>query len=852
MNSTIETASTSPRSRHPPPTLSAHTRGNGQPRRRARVACHLCHERKVRCDVSLVGSPCTNCRLDAHACSVRDQAARRRPKKGAERQTVLSPAAAPPRNILAAPASTTWEPGVEGAEELTLPTSPPRNLPLDSAYEVVGQHNSGASTDDDFLSRILAGGETTLLSGLFPSTPSMGAVPPMLPFTKDLSFNSSVTFSCYGFLELRELTRVAPEDVRYLESKGCFHVPSGPRLDQLVRQYFLHVHPYMPVLDEEEFWYMFARRQDDLSKGRRFSLLVFQAMLFTASPFASLADLRACGFQSYHSAREILHQRARLLYDFRTEIDSTAIAQASLLLSFHSTSLSAHDNTSWLSTAVQYARDANLHLYYCTPGLSSRQRSLKKRLWWCCVLRDRVIALGVRRHIQITPDHFDLSQEVPMEDDFAGEIERSEVYDSETKRLLVKAFAVQCQLAVALTSTIMAVYPLNGLPVPLLAMKSELLKVQSEIEKSKEALAKWVEVAMVQLAPSPEYPGTHHNSVTLYADLTYIYFFSAQIAVCHYTIYLLNEYRGLATDCMQQLQIARTELERGIFNITRKVTSLLALGLVGYLPISLYKFFSIAYTALPLALLSLDVKLSSTNAQQLRRKHRLASYTEVMRLCSLRFDFADVVAHFISKLLQLTDFTPPSSTRFTTNGSSDTDARVSAPYSTSRPRGWYDVLVQYPQLYFRILFSLDFSLSRGRYPCENELPCRDVSLSSPKSPAAIELAEQTQAPNQRPISKLGCSLRPQLSPQQNDYVQNPQFDWLQEGSLTPSGTVMQIYSGESASPLHNIIGFSGHPFEMDTIGVEAQSERIVEEDADQVLSNIISDMFNPSPTEGLC
>lgn len=44
------------------------------PRRRARIACELCHQRKVRCDVSVVGTPCTNCRLDSHSCSTRSSA----------------------------------------------------------------------------------------------------------------------------------------------------------------------------------------------------------------------------------------------------------------------------------------------------------------------------------------------------------------------------------------------------------------------------------------------------------------------------------------------------------------------------------------------------------------------------------------------------------------------------------------------------------------------------------------------------------------------------------------------------------------------------------------------------------
>lgn len=40
-------------------------------RPRARIACSDCHRRKVRCNVSMCGQPCTNCRLDGFECITR-------------------------------------------------------------------------------------------------------------------------------------------------------------------------------------------------------------------------------------------------------------------------------------------------------------------------------------------------------------------------------------------------------------------------------------------------------------------------------------------------------------------------------------------------------------------------------------------------------------------------------------------------------------------------------------------------------------------------------------------------------------------------------------------------------------
>jgi hypothetical protein len=40
-------------------------------RQRAANACTQCHLRKVRCDVSRFGSPCTNCRADSKVCTIK-------------------------------------------------------------------------------------------------------------------------------------------------------------------------------------------------------------------------------------------------------------------------------------------------------------------------------------------------------------------------------------------------------------------------------------------------------------------------------------------------------------------------------------------------------------------------------------------------------------------------------------------------------------------------------------------------------------------------------------------------------------------------------------------------------------
>ncbi len=45
---------------------------------------------------------------------------------------------------------------------------------------------------------------------------------------------------------------LTPQDVAYLRSKGVFSVPSEPVCQALLKAYFYHIHPILPVVDAAE------------------------------------------------------------------------------------------------------------------------------------------------------------------------------------------------------------------------------------------------------------------------------------------------------------------------------------------------------------------------------------------------------------------------------------------------------------------------------------------------------------------------------------------------------------------------------------------------------------------------
>lgn len=209
--------------------------------RRAAAACHTCHKRKVRCDALIHGQPCTNCRIDGRDdCTVRTK----------------------PQGM--------W------VFHCHCPkydkTYVPINFPRDRPRRVTNSATS--STKGDKLSKI-SQGEIELfndqdtapyaISGL--NNHDSGTVP-----------KGNVLFSTYRFLDGSRLCSLPSEDVEFLLLKRCLHFPRKDALDEFVKQYFAMVHPFLPLIDEGEFW----RHYSGLG-SKKISLFVFQAMLFSAS-----------------------------------------------------------------------------------------------------------------------------------------------------------------------------------------------------------------------------------------------------------------------------------------------------------------------------------------------------------------------------------------------------------------------------------------------------------------------------------------------------------------------------------------------------------------------------------------
>ena len=62
----------------------------------------------------------------------------------------------------------------------------------------------------------------------------------------------------------------------------------------------------------------------------------------------------------------------------------------------------------WLQVALSLARRAGLDRNTDSINLPESERRTRKRLWWCLLIRDPLLALGLKRPISILPEHHDV------------------------------------------------------------------------------------------------------------------------------------------------------------------------------------------------------------------------------------------------------------------------------------------------------------------------------------------------------------------------------------------------------------------------------------------------------------
>ena len=238
---------------------------NSSPRRpirtRASQACQQCRLRKVKCGLVETGSPCHNCRFDNIECTtaLSKRSRRYRLQNGQLTQN-------------------------RGSQR-------PDLTQTQSQYTASSSSPTGGRPNE---------AEHTTSTPSYPEhpSPSLQALSTTEPDIRPESVRDlgpSIGLPAYIRPSQRD---IEPEELEFLQRRGALSIPDTPLRDQLLLSFILHVHPYLPVLDLQDFV--------DAVEGRSrsaVSLILFQAVMFAGTAYVDLHLLLDAGFENRIAAR---------------------------------------------------------------------------------------------------------------------------------------------------------------------------------------------------------------------------------------------------------------------------------------------------------------------------------------------------------------------------------------------------------------------------------------------------------------------------------------------------------------------------------------------------------------------
>ncbi|UKZ81534.1 hypothetical protein TrVFT333_009306 [Trichoderma virens FT-333] len=471
-----------------------------------------------------------------------------------------------------------------------------------------------------------------------------------------------------------------------------------PILNEFVRMYFLHVHPIVPLIEEGTFWDSFS-----CTNGEKISLLVFQAMIFAACAFIPGAIAEATGFDCPRSATAAFYKKAKILYDFEIESDHISLGQAALLFTFWPAGLKpgpSKSNSVWLSTAIRHAKALRAH--HLTSGrikqtaIPAQTRISLRRLWWCCYIRDRILALGLRRTLRIQEKYPPLVLE-----DFENEIHRSRVYNTESKRRFFDIFLQISKLCVVVTDLLR-----------ICSTSEDGLESETSIADHHNAMAnctaqlqEWYDGARQQFPDDADQPGIRPHFLIIQTNLMFTYYFAAKLAIFHQEIFYAvrdseNESEGENVNanangegpCLALLAGKSDKVRDAVDNIIKHLTNPVRLGLAQYLPVSV-----VAFVAMPLMVQIVNAKIMArgvTNPRAATHRQQLHSLIGLIKQCHQRLDGIDAVCMTIRRL------TDQAQVRFMSGNASQITECI-------------DLIDHKPVEYLRLFLNLDLNLSNA-------------------------------------------------------------------------------------------------------------------------------------------
>ena len=398
-------------------------------------------------------------------------------------------------------------------------------------------------------------------------------------------------------------SRLTSDDIQYLEKKGALSIPAVPLRDELLRCYAEFVHPFMPLLNLHELVGAIDRNDGVQSA----SLLLFQAIMFAGVATADMRFLKAAGYTTRREARREFFAKARLLYDFDIEVDRIPLIQSLLLLTYwYETPDDQKDSHHWMGIAVSLSHTIGLHRDpQKATSMDLPRRRLWKRIWWSTYMRDRLVALGMRRPTRIKNEDFD----VPMltVDDFEVEIlpegpscmpQRSTILrDAEKQRQLAIMCIEKAKLCICVSHVLSVQYSVlfnnhgvlsaeGNTRTTMMLVAKKLDPELNELQACDKALREWKENMAVEAQyVEPRWSDVDNGKEDLILNRSLLHMiYYATLSALHRPQVLPSAAMPQRSTHSEQLDVSRKAVRLAATKITSIANSLDNLDLVKYLP----------------------------------------------------------------------------------------------------------------------------------------------------------------------------------------------------------------------------------------------------------------------------
>ncbi|CAG9986528.1 unnamed protein product [Clonostachys byssicola] len=713
--SAVEQSALTSKGSHDPMSTSYHSKLGR--RQRARQACLTCRARKIRCDVCFSGVPCLNCKLDSQECVVKPRIRKWATIQSSESQKSaeagdcegphdVSPAIMSPSHYLPDLIEDFVTSGDQSGATVDIDTTPTStSLHKHSAKTCFS--TSSATIEATFRENEPDSAPEDSADAICDLRHELSKLEENRTKPKATSSQSSAGFllaSFYHFVKLPTFTKMDPDAAQFLEKRGCLHLPAPPILEEIIQSYFLYFHPLVPLLVEQAFWEAYDGHGSADPLARAIPLFILQAMLFVSCPYVSLESLDRLGFRTVKEARAEFYSRAKTLFDLQIDLDDRARSQGALMLTYRTTEFNDRSATYWLGISIHYAKNIEAYCYDENLDLSL------KRLWWCCVLRDRVLALALRQAPLISPEAVDFSHGGFVFGDFAHEVRSSRVYGAPVKKVLVQVAIVLCDLGMILNDVPLEHHSTTG------RMKNKLRPDQIKALLSK--LDNWYQNTYVELRTASLSAGAH-DSIILFSNVLYTYYYAAKALLYNYILLgTVSSNDAISPNHDRTRLEAQGNLSRCVRGIAENLMELKNFGLVKYLPIT---FISFAATPLVWDLLQAQMLNFDDRAQGLKKD--LKTHLDVMGGFNDLYENAESTVRCVKHIVEHVKTQEPlPQPKVFAQGSPQTGLDSQTQPRGGRVTSWKDFVVEDPQRYLRIVLTVEYSLAHGHCPSEADFP----------------------------------------------------------------------------------------------------------------------------------